>query len=286
MSTPALSSDLSFSIMDILPNPVLVKDQDLRYVWVNSAFEALFNVDRNDLLGRTDIEFFVQRQAAQCNGGDLRVLETGDTDEAYETVINSDGEARETLTRKSRLTQSDGRVFLVGVMHDVTDMQRLADTDPLTGVLNRRSIDEHVEEAFAEVGNRGSLLLFDLDHFKSINDTWGHDAGDHALIHFAEIARSVLRSQDRIARVGGEEFAILLPGVGTDVAVDMAERVLANLATAPLEWGDEMISVTASVGVVAKFDDSPFVVTDWLPLADEQLYLAKGNGRNQVKAAA
>ena len=285
MSTPALSSDLSFSIMDILPNPVLVKDQELRYVWVNSAFETLFNVDRNDLLGRTDIEFFVERQAAQCNGGDLRVLETGDTDEAYETVINSNGEARETLTRKTRLTQSDGRVFLVGVMHDVTDMQRLADTDPLTGVLNRRSIDEHVEEAFAEVGNRGSLLLFDLDHFKTINDSWGHDAGDHALIHFAEIARSVLRPQDRIARVGGEEFVILLPGVESHVAVEIAERVLSNLESAPLEWEGQMIPMTASVGVVAKLDDSPFAAADLMPLADEQLYRAKDNGRNQVMAA-
>lgn len=285
MQTPPPSDGLSFAIMDILPNPVLVKDDQLRYVWANSAFEALFAVSRDDLIGRTDSEFFVERQAAQCNGGDLRVLDTGVTDEAYETVVNSGGDPRETLTRKSRLIQPDGSVFLVGVMHDITDMQRLANTDPLTGVFNRRSIEEQVEEAFAAADNRGSLLLFDLDHFKVINDTWGHDAGDQALVHFAEVTQSVLRSEDRIARIGGEEFAVLLPGLETSKAVDMAERVLKTLHSAPLEWGNELIPVAASVGVVAKLDDAPFALTDWLPLADEQLYRAKDNGRNQVMAA-
>lgn len=285
MTSPELSSDLSFAIMDILPNPVLVKDSELRYVWANRAFETLFNVDREELVGRTDSEFFVERQAAQCNGGDLRVLETGETDQAYETVVNSDGEARETITRKSRLIQSEGSVFLVGVMHDITEMQRLANTDPLTGVLNRRSIDEHVTDAFAQVDNRGSLLLFDLDHFKVINDTWGHDAGDKALIHFANIARSVLRAEDQIARIGGEEFAVLLPGAPTEMAIDVAERVLETLHHSPLEWNGEPIVMSSSVGVVTKLNDSPFLLTDWLPLADEQLYRAKDNGRNQVMAA-
>ena len=115
-------SELPVSILDILPTPVLVKDDTLRYVWVNAAFERLFGVRREDIDGRLDAEFFKDRQVAQCNGGDLRVLETGVVDEAYETIFDENVSPRETLTRKSRLVLADGSTYIVGIMHDITDV--------------------------------------------------------------------------------------------------------------------------------------------------------------------
>jgi PAS domain S-box-containing protein len=119
-----LGSALPLRILDNLPNPVLIKDQSLKFVWINQAFETLFAVSRESLIGRLDREVFPDRQVAQCNGGDLRVLETGDVDQAVETVFDEHGCARETITRKSRLILDNDDTFLVGVMHDITEVTR------------------------------------------------------------------------------------------------------------------------------------------------------------------
>ena len=115
-------NELPISVLDILPNPVLIKGSDLRYVWVNAAYEKLFGVTCADLKGKLDKDFFKDRQVAQCNGGDLRVLDSGEIDEAQETVFDAHGQPRETITLKSRLELSDRSVYLVGVMHDVTEV--------------------------------------------------------------------------------------------------------------------------------------------------------------------
>ena len=115
-------SELPIAVLDILPNPVLIKGSDLRYVWVNAAYEKLFGLTSDALRGKLDTEFFNDRQVAQCNGGDLRVLENGVIDEALETVLNENHQPREIIIRKSRLELSDGSVYLVGVMHDITEV--------------------------------------------------------------------------------------------------------------------------------------------------------------------
>jgi len=97
----ATQTALATEILEILPNPVLVKDQNLEYVWINSAFETLFSVKKEDVIGRLDTELFPNRQVSQCNGGDLRVLESGEIDEAVETVFEKNGQPRETITRKA-----------------------------------------------------------------------------------------------------------------------------------------------------------------------------------------
>ncbi len=152
--------DRPVKVLDALPNPVLVKDAETRHVWVNQAFERLFSVRSDDLIGRLDADLFQDRQAAQCNGGDLRILASGDVDEAEETAIDPGLGPRETITRKSRGAVGDTS-YRVGVMHDVTDvvetnrrlngagevlknqaveLPKLATTDPLTGCPNRRAL--------------------------------------------------------------------------------------------------------------------------------------------------
>ncbi|MGI9436240.1 MAG: sensor domain-containing diguanylate cyclase [Geminicoccaceae bacterium] len=303
----AATPDLPIGILDILPNPVLVKDADLRYVWINRAFEDLFNVRREDLIGELDVDVFKERQVVQCNGGDRRVLETGAVDEAYETVFKASSEPRETITRKSRLTLADGGVFLLGVMHDITEvsltnrqleeskkrleeqsniLSHMANTDHLTGCLNRRALFDIAPGRFARHRNVGGLFLLDIDFFKAVNDTYGHEAGDAALVHFTDVVRSAIREDDELARLGGEEFAVLLPGASVEQIQAVAERVRHEVEASPLTFKDQTIKLTVSIGAVKKLDDTPFNLDAWLPSADENLYRAKNEGRNRVVLAA
>lgn len=294
---------LQLAILDILPNPVLVKDDQLRYVLVNTAFEELFKVDRKKLIGQLDKDIFRERQAVQCNGGDLRVLASGQIDEAYETVFCASSEPREMITRKSRLICPDGQIFLVGVMHDITEvslinrkleehqqqlekqsteLHRMAHTDPLTGCSNRRAFSENTLQLFKESGNIGSLLVLDLDYFKRINDTYGQDVGDLALIHFAKTVTQLIRKEDELIRLGGEEFAIVLPQVSAEESRFLAERICKVVASTPLLYRDEAITITVSIGVAYAFEHSEINLDRMLIRGDACLYKAKKAGRNCV----
>ena len=156
-----------------------------------------------------------------------------------------------------------------------------AQTDELTGSWNRRALDRIMQlDQSAEC----ALLLVDLDHFKKLNDSLGHAAGDAALRHVARVFRSTLREQDLAARVGGEEFALWLPSTSVERAREVAERVRQAVGGAKLYWAGAELSITCSVGVAAK----PATVGQTANLysaADAALYRAKESGRNRVEVA-
>lgn len=298
---------IATDILDILPNPVLVKNEKLEYVFINTAFENLFAVKRENVIGRLDAELFPNRQVSQCNGGDLRVLESGAIDEATETVFDSAGNTRETITRKNRLTTDDGQLYLVGIMHDVTDITRanialkasevklqehaqklaeLASTDSLTGCANRRALSRDADTILMNQFSSSALLLVDLDNFKSINDLHGHEAGDTTLQHFAELVRQQLGQQDLFARIGGEEFVLLLVGATTDEALDKAECIRKQVAAADVKIDDRYLRYTVSIGVEFKPKGVSTQLESLLSSADKRLYQAKNQGRNRVVSAA
>ena len=161
-------------------------------------------------------------------------------------------------------------------------LRHLADHDPLTDLLNRRAFDAAVARHVAHgvrYGADGALLLCDVDHFKMINDSLGHGAGDRALVTLATALRERLRSSDVVGRIGGDEFAILLPHGGEDEA----ERVAVQLVEAvrrPVDAGHGIVSITISVGIAA-FDDSVRDPEDILSRADAALFDAKRAGRDQ-----
>ena len=289
---------LGFAVLDALPNPVLVKDAETRYLWVNAAFEDLFDVRSDDLVGQLDADVFQNRQAAQCNGGDLRVLESGETDEASETVIDPVLGARETITRKRRVT-IDGQHVLVGIIHDVTDvvtrnqqlqhlteqLEILAATDPLTGCLNRRSFFERSDvHLSAPVG----LLVIDLDSFKAVNDAHGHEVGDRVLERFAELVRENIREADLFARLGGEEFTLLLPEATPEHTNSIAQRICDVIASESFDVDDGSLNVTVSVGALhspVATGDAIIDLHHAMSEADLRLYEAKAAGRNRVVMA-
>lgn len=299
MPLPSINAELPLSVLEILPNPVLVKNADLSYLWVNPAFETLFGVSCLELRGQFDVDVFKDRQSVQCNGGDLRVLNSGEVDEAYETVFEPDGTPRETITRKSRLVLSDGSCFLVGVMHDVTEVTRaneqleaqsiellkLANTDPLTDCLNRRALFKQAPALIAMHTLGWSVQALDIDHFKKINDTFGHDAGDAALIHFCQNVRQMLRKQDVFARLGGEEFVVLLSEIDDVESAGLAERIRTLVESSPCNYKGQEIPMTVSIGIVSSKTKDSFDLDSILKQADRALYRSKEQGRNQISYA-
>ncbi len=166
----------------------------------------------------------------------------------------------------------------------------MAVTDALTGLHNRRYLDSHLATLFERARNRRrplSLMITDIDRFKSINDTWGHDAGDEVLREFAARMRKNVRGIDLACRMGGEEFVVVMPDTEGAIAEKVAERLRAQIADTPFPIGPDgqVIPVTVSVGVAAMMPGSD-TVEAMLKRADIALYEAKNGGRNRVVAAA
>ncbi len=166
----------------------------------------------------------------------------------------------------------------------------LAVTDPLTGLSNRRYLDNHMSTLFNRSMARGrplSVLISDIDRFKDVNDTYGHDAGDDVLREFANRIRSTVRGADLACRYGGEEFVVVMPDTAPEVAAVVAERLRLAIETAPflLKSSGHALEVTASFGISSR-GTSVLTPGQLMKQADQALYEAKNGGRNRVVAAA
>jgi diguanylate cyclase (GGDEF)-like protein len=160
--------------------------------------------------------------------------------------------------------------------------------DPLTGVGNRRAFLERGEKLLHRStfdGGPAVLLLFDLDRFKRINDTFGHHAGDQVLTAFCDAATAALRPDDLFGRLGGEEFASLLPHTSLDDGLAVAERIRSNFEATTLKVGANALAATVSVGAAVSTDPNR-TLADMIKAADRALYRAKANGRNRVEHAS
>jgi two-component system cell cycle response regulator len=163
-------------------------------------------------------------------------------------------------------------------------------TDPLTGLYNRRYLDNHLSVLFNRSMARGrplSMLITDIDRFKQVNDTYGHDGGDEVLREFANRVRSTIRGADLACRYGGEEFVVAMPDTSPEVAAAVAERLRAAVESAPfmLKHSGETLNVTASFGIASRIG-SVLTPDQLMKQADLALYEAKNTGRNRVVAAA
>ena len=212
-----------------------------------------------------------------------RGLELGVDDFIARPVDACELRARaQTLIRRKRLNDS--------LRASVQRTMEMAVRDTLTGLGNRRHFERHARNAFerARAGGQSlSLVMFDIDRFKAVNDTHGHPAGDVVLKEFAKRLQDSIRSRDTACRLGGEEFVLLMPGTDRDLAMIVADRIRQSVATHPflIDGGREQLDITVSAGVavMASRDAS---VDDILHRADDALYLAKRSGRDRVMAQA
>lgn len=251
--------DISFCTHTIqLNEPLIVRDSHLDPRFVNSPL----------VVGDPFIRFYIGaplNTPAGYNIGALCAMDTVPRDPSAEQI---------------KLLQDLGRLVV-----DELELRRLACLDPLTGVLTKRGLEKAMNRLIAKLDNaEACVVMMDVDHFKSVNDTHGHGAGDRVIQSAVEACRANVRPQDIVARVGGEEFAIILPGMALSEGLKAAERMRQAIAAQSTKTREGEISVTASFGVAMA---SPGMrdFESALAAADQAMYAAKNGGRNQVCAA-
>ena len=167
------------------------------------------------------------------------------------------------------------------------ELYRMAVVDPVTNVYNKRYFLERLNEEFSHARRRQiplSLMMIDADHFKNVNDTFGHLAGDFALAHLADIVRNRIRNEDLLARYGGEEFVVILRNTDEKGAYQLAERIRIEAEKNPLLFEDNTIPLTLSIGVATLTDNNFETPEKYIQAADQQMYLSKESGRNKTSS--
>jgi diguanylate cyclase (GGDEF)-like protein/PAS domain S-box-containing protein len=265
--------------------------------FINPAALAILGFSRDEMLGKNVHHLFHhhRQDGSACPEEDCPALLTlvdGIRRQAEDAFVRKSGEVFPVQMTVTPMLDNGQLVGAEVVFQDISgrkateaELVRLATTDPLTGVANRRSLLEQLDMAVARVrrfAEPASLLLVDIDRFKSINDTHGHAAGDAVLKHFANVLRSSLRRVDCFGRLGGEEFGIVLPRTESAVACQFADRLRRILADTPGDTDKGLVGFTVSIGVaqIERTDTTPDAV---LARADAAMYRAKDNGRNRVE---
>ena len=193
-------------------------------------------------------------------------------------------------TRPRRFSPADIAILsnFANIVCDELELRLIAQVDHLTGALTRRGFVDQAQremERTLRYGRASSLIMIDVDHFKRVNDTYGHSIGDQVLKQIASLAETTLRPCDLFGRLGGEEFALLMPETSGAAALVVAERLRNTIAEHPMTLhGGGTIHVTASFGV-AELSASFNTLTAWLERADTMLYAAKSGGRNRTQLA-
>ncbi|MBN2800200.1 MAG: GGDEF domain-containing protein [Deltaproteobacteria bacterium] len=198
-----------------------------------------------------------------------------------------------TIQSVARVAQADRRAAALEdtrrrLRERNTQLREQAVLDELTGVNNRRFFERRLDYEYERLYRYQlplAMIMFDIDHFKVVNDTWGHPAGDEVLRQLSALAKEALRRVDTVCRIGGEEFAVIMPNTRARGAVDVAERLRASAEKLRIETAGTVIQITISLGVIAVEPDWVGQRADFFRLADEALYAAKEGGRNQVRVA-
>jgi diguanylate cyclase (GGDEF)-like protein/PAS domain S-box-containing protein len=247
-----------------------------------------------DVIGRSALDLIVAEDHNRVSAAHIATMAAPDATQIVEyRALTGDGSIRWFETHSRCVIDADGMVSgVVCAIRDVShrksveaELARAAATDPLTGLANRRVFDAALERQRTSGGAMGGhVALFDLDHFKDVNDRFGHAVGDVVLQTFARVARASVREGDLVARLGGEEFGIVLANAGREQAQIVCDRLRAAFAATPTDAGGVSLLVTASAGVAAIRAAVP--VADTLEQADTALYEAKRAGRNRLLLAA
>lgn len=290
----------SMNIVDSLrasSAPVIYfKDIKGRFVWVNQGWINLFRVNSEDILEKPHFGAYSEELARGHRKNEQLTVEQNREMTFEEEITLTDGRHCYLTTVFPMYDDRDKLVGVGSISADITeyreeldnlkssqtDLQELVIHDNMTGALNCQALQDRATQEmmrYRRYRHPFSLIMFDLDYFKEVNDRYGHAAGDRLLIHLVEVVSSLLRDTDSLYRMGGEEFVVLAPDTAIDGGMRLAERVRSTVEYTDFSPVD---ALTISAGVSAMVEDAD--LDDLLKRADEALYRAKNEGRNRVIA--
>ena len=284
-------------LTDILENVtayIYMKDTRGRYLFANRLLREQFDAPMEEIVGYDDSKFFDADTAANMRESDLRVLKDGETLQIEETNLNIlTGVTNVFLSVKLPLRHEDGGIYaLCGISTDITErkdieehMRHMAQYDALTHLPNRALFNDRLQQAIVAAQRHKELLalmFLDLDKFKPVNDTYGHGVGDLLLKEVALRIQDCLRESDTAARIGGDEFVILLPAIEAELDASKVGEKIRHALNRPFELAGHSLQISSSIGVAVYPEhgsDEKLLVKN----ADIAMYHAKKNGRNNVK---
>ncbi|MBF2026145.1 MAG: CHASE2 domain-containing protein [Oscillatoriales cyanobacterium C42_A2020_001] len=307
------SKEFLNTIINTIPDPIYVKDQQHCWIVLNRAFAKFLGQPLEALLERSGYDIFPEAEAEVFHYYDELVFSTRETHQNEEFFTDSNGTTRYIEIKRSLHQDAAGNLFLVGILRDITERKRmeedlkrtatelirsnaelqksatqlnhLANHDSLTGLPNRKLFYERLEQAIAWAVDQQQLvglLFLDLDGFKQINDSMGHDVGDALLKAVARRLSGCLRGSDTVSRLGGDEFTVILPGIpSAQDAARVAEKVLGTLAQ-PFKVEGHEILVTSSIGI-SLYPQNAGDVETLIKEADNAMYHAKQQGKGRYE---
>ena len=309
------SKEFLQGVINTIPDPIFVKNKEHRWIVLNQAYSQLIGQPLEVLIEKSEDNFFSKQEAEIFRQQDELVFNSGMAIEHEEQFTDARGIIHLIATKRSLHKDAAGNLFLVGVIRDITERKReedelkrttaelvqsnaelqisekrlryLAHHDTLTGLPNRQLFYEHLNQSLTWAQNHQvlvGLLFIDLDGFKQVNDTLGHDWGDRLLIAVAQRLRSCLRHSDIISRLGGDEFTVILPAIpDLKVAEKVAKKILATLSAAfALEGRTLLITASVGISVYPIHSDSE---ESLVKQADTAMYQAKQLGKNRYEVA-
>jgi diguanylate cyclase (GGDEF)-like protein/PAS domain S-box-containing protein len=283
------------AFIDALPNLSFVYDENGRYIEVLANESTLLSARAVDLLGRRVDETLPAEAAGVILGAIRQVIQTGKTRMVEYCIPVLSGEERWFEAHLSLMEVGpDGQARVILVAMDISErvtlfekVQKLANLDPLTGCYNRRHFLDLAEQEFRRAQRYQrplSMLMIDADHFKAVNDRFGHQGGDLVLSSLARVCQSNLRSVDLFGRFGGDEFIALLPETNLDQAIQAGDRLRSRIREMQLVLPPGQFDITVSIGVTGfdSEDACPELIETLINRADQALYEAKAAGRDRL----
>ncbi len=282
------------AVFDTANDAIISADGDGNIVDWNSGAERIFGYSKAEVCGQPLKQLLPARhQAGHVSG--LERVKAGGEKHVIGRTVELEGLRKDGSELPLELSLAEWRagdhLFFSAVVRDITERKRLkeelqqqASTDELTGIFNRRYF-QHLVLGELKRANRLkrslAVVLIDIDHFKHVNDTFGHAAGDQALLAFTRICRYNIREIDLFARFGGDEFALLLPEANFEQAYAVVDRIRKAVTTQPIDLDGKLVSITISSGIT-NLSETEETFDKLLSQADQALYRAKEAGRNKV----